>query len=266
LRTPSNLSPTPYEDINKTLHFMLSKIQNILGKKLVGFYLYGSLSLGDFDPDSSDVDFLVVTADTLSTEEFEQLRAMHAEIAASNLPYALHLEGSYIPLVALRKYDPQNDYHPTIGSDWDFQIGVHGSRWIFERHIVREQGVVVYGPPPETLIDPVSPEDIRWAVCHTLRGFWSEQIKEGEEPEWLRGRDYQAFAILTLCRALHTLKHGTLLSKPQAAAWARQQYPAWQPIIDRALSWRSQHEPDDMMDMLAFLREAIARGLQECPE
>jgi hypothetical protein len=206
-----------------------------------------------------------VTADTLVLEELEELRAMHTEITARDLPYAQHLEGSYIPQAALRRYDPQHDHHPTIGADWDLQIRVHGSRWIFERQIVREHGVVVYGPPPSTLIDPVSSGQIRWAVCHALRGFWSDQIK-GPEPEWLRPRDYQAFAILTMCRALSTLKHGVLLSKPQAAAWARQEYPQWQPIIDRALLWRSQHEPNEMEEMLVFLREALALALQDCPQ
>lgn len=256
-----NPRPTPYEDVNKTLLFMCSKMQSILGKKLVGFYLYGSLSLGDFDPAASDVDFLIVTDGTLSSEEFELLRVMHEEISASNLAYAHHLEGSYIPVVALRRYDPENNLHPTIGIDWEFQVAEHGRRWVLERHIVREHGVVVYGPPPATLIDPVSERELRHAVCEELSNGWTAAL---EKPGWLQTRDYQAFAILTMCRALYTLKHGELTSKPIAAAWAHQQYPEWQPMIERALIWRYQHVPDDMAEMLIFLRTAIQLGLQEC--
>lgn len=89
---------------------------------MVGFYLYGSLSLGDFDPASSDVDFLVVTERDLSAETLEQLRILHAEIANSSLVYATRLEGSYIPRSALRVYDPDNARHPSIGVDWPFGV------------------------------------------------------------------------------------------------------------------------------------------------
>jgi predicted nucleotidyltransferase len=127
--------PTPYEDVNTILHLLLRKVQAILGSQLVGFYLYGSLSLGDFDPASSDIDFLIVTADDVPEEALGRLRGMHAEIASSGLPYATRLEGSYIPRHALRRYDPANARHPTIGTDWPFQVEWHGNDWIIERHI-----------------------------------------------------------------------------------------------------------------------------------
>ena len=129
--------PTPHEDVNKLLHLLLTKVQAVLREKLVGFYLYGSLSLGDFDPEASDIDFLVVTTEELSGELLDHLRDMHASIAASGLRYANRLEGSYIPRAPLRRYDPHNARHPTIGVDWEFHVGQHGSNWVIERHIVR---------------------------------------------------------------------------------------------------------------------------------
>ena len=253
--------PTPYEEVNTILLFMLTEIQAILGHQLVGFYLYGSLSLGDFDPTSSDIDFLIVTAEDLAEEILEHLRDMHAAIASSGLRYANRLEGSYIPRQALRRYDPDNARHPTIGADWPFQIGLHGSNWIIERHIVREHGVIVWGPSPHTLIDPVSLHQLRAAVCEHLKNFWQSQL---DEPEWLRPRDYQAFAVLTLCRALYTLKQGIVSSKPQAAAWAQEVFPQWKPMIERALSWRSHHEKDDLTETMAFLRNALMQAQKVC--
>ncbi len=161
-------------------------------------------------------------------------------------------------------YDPQDASHPTIGVDWEFHVGRHESNWILERHIVREHGIVVWGPPPDTLIDPVTPQELRAAVCEKLRSFWSKQFSD---PEWLRARDYQAFAVLTLCRALYTLRYGDVVSKPKAAAWACLALdPQWRPIIERALIWRKQHVQDDMTETLEFLRFAVARGLELCGE
>jgi hypothetical protein len=240
---------------------MFPKIQAALGDLLVGFYLYGSLSLGDFDPASSDVDFLVVTTEDISEEVFESLRDIHTVIASSNLPYANYIEGSYIPLKALRRYDPHNAHHPTIGIDWPFRVAFHGSNWILERYVLREHGVIVYGPSPQTLIDPVTPEKIKAAVCEHLKNFWSSQL---DGLQWLRPRNYQAFAVLTLCRALYTLHHGTVSSKPQAALWAQETYPQWKPIIERSLSWRTQHEEDDLTETINFLRDVLVFSQDIC--
>jgi predicted nucleotidyltransferase len=51
-------NPTPYADVNQLLEQLLSSLQTILGKKLVGLYLYGSLVTGDFDHECSDIDLL----------------------------------------------------------------------------------------------------------------------------------------------------------------------------------------------------------------
>ena len=254
--------PTPYDDVNTLLLVLLAKIQAVLREKLVGLYLYGSLSLGDFDPQSSDIDFLVVTTEELPAETLETLKDMHASIASSGLPYAKRLEGSYIPLAPLRRYDPHNASHPTIGADWEFHVAQHGSNWIIERSIVREYGVVLWGPSPKTLIDPISSHELRAAVCEQLRDFWQAQLTG---PEWLQPRHYQAFAVLTMCRALYTLSQGQAASKLQAAAWALQSLDhKWQPIIERALAWRHQHEKDDLAETLTFLRFAITRSTEMC--
>ena len=59
------LHPTPYAGVNAVLHHFLASIQAIVGSHFRGMYLSGSLALGDFDPRSSDIDFIVVTGATL---------------------------------------------------------------------------------------------------------------------------------------------------------------------------------------------------------
>lgn len=247
-------SPTSYAEVNTLLLTLLA----ILESRLVGFYLHGSLSLGDFDPEASDVDFLVVTTEELSGEVLDELHMMHHEIAISGLPYANSLEGSYIPCAALRRYDPRNARHPAISVNRQLQVKHHKSSGIIDRYIVREHGIILWGPSPKTLIDAISPQQLREAVFALLDEYWEKQDTEPEE--WFP-RHYQAYAVLSMCRVLYTLQYGTVIPKPQAAAWAVQTLePAWKSLIERALNWRHQHEKGDPTETLAFIRYTINRS------
>lgn len=251
--------PTPYPDVNAVLNALLSDVQTILGDHFVGLYLYGSLASGDFNLDTSDIDFLVVTADELPDELLPALRAMHTRLLASDMKWAKKLEGTYIPQRAIRRYDPQDAQRPGI-NEGNFYLARQGSDWVIQRHIIREMGVVVAGPAPQTLIDPVPVGDVQQAVRAVLREWWSPML---DKPDWLHRSDYQAFAILSMCRALHTLQHGTVLSKPAAARWAQTALgEPWAALIELALDWRHDWQLDKLSETLAFIRYTLERSQQ----
>lgn len=53
--------PTRSSDVDGVPDALLSGVREVLGEQFYGMYLQGSRGLGDFDPDSSDIDFVVVT-------------------------------------------------------------------------------------------------------------------------------------------------------------------------------------------------------------
>src|SRR6202011_1086170 len=81
-------------------------IQTILGKKLIGLYLFGSLVAGDFDYDSSDIDVVAAMTADLNEKEFELLRQMHADIAHKHKQWDDRLEIGYIAVENLKKATP----------------------------------------------------------------------------------------------------------------------------------------------------------------
>jgi hypothetical protein len=255
--------PTPWPAVNELVGRLRDGVTSVLRERLVGLYLSGSLAAGDFDPSSSDVDFVAAVTEELPPDLVAAVGGVHAGLAASGLPFTDHLEGSYIPLRALRRYDPDDAHHPTIGADWPYGVHGHGPDGVFNRAILREHGVVVLGPDPATLVDPVGPEELRAAARALLREFWAAQ---DERSTWLYPRDYQAFAVLSMCRALYTIEHGRLVSKPVAAAWARERLgPPWAALVDRALAWRSDHRPDEaaLPEALAFIRFTVERAARD---
>ena len=246
---------TPYPDVNALLHILLSGVRTVLGNHFIGMYVYGSLAGDDFNFQRSDIDFVVVTAEELPDEMLPALEAMHARITSSGLRWATKLEGSYIPQRALRRYDPTHAQHPSVRVNGSFGVDHHASDWIIQRHIIREQGIVVAGPAPQTLIDPVRPNDLRRAAVEILREWWSPQL---QDPTRLHSREYQAYAVLTMCRALYTLQYGTVVSKSVAARWAQQTLgEPWTAVIERALAWRRDAQSDNMDETLDFIRYTL---------
>jgi hypothetical protein len=206
----------------------------------------------------SDIDFVVTTTGELPQDVITALDAMHTRLMSSGLKWAKKLEGSYIPQDALRRYDPAGPPYPTL-NEGHFYMAPHGSDWIIQRHIVREHGVTLAGPPPKTVIDPVQPDDLRRAVRGVLTEWWAPML---DNPDWLRSDEYQAFAVLTMCRALHALEHGDIASKPVAARWFQQTHGGpWTDLIERSLAWPNGAPGDQLDQTLAFMRYVLERAL-----
>ena len=250
-----NLSnpPTPYHDVNTILIRLQNDAKAILRHHYVGMYLYGSLSSGDFNPYASDIDFLFVTDAPLPEKVIEQLKEMHDQIGKIDSKWAKKLEGSYIDQQALKRFDPKRDKHPSIGVDWEFCLGDHGLGWVIQRHIVREWGVVIEGPDPKTLIDPVSVKDLQDAVLDTLERWWLPML---DDVSSIRDSEYQAYAILTMCRVRYTMVHGTIVSKPVAAKWMMDGISnRWVSLIEQAVRWQHGQEIDRVDDTVELIRE-----------
>jgi len=246
---------------------LLLGVRTVLGDTFVGMYLYGSLAGGDFDPRRSDIDFVVVTADALPDETIAALETMHARITVSGSKWAAKLEGAYVPQQALRRHDPSESPCPCT-NEGRFYLATLGSDWVIQRYTLWEQGVVVAGPPPRSLIDPVQPDDLRQAVLGFLREWWAPML-QNPDPR-LHGGEYQAYAVLTMCRALYTLQYGTVVSKTVAARWAQEALDErWVAVIERALVWRRDALPDGdgtvlcMDETLDFIRYALEREVAD---
>lgn len=260
---------TTYPDVDEMLHLLANDIQRILGDQLIGLYLHGSLAGGDFNPRRSDIDFLAATAGVLEEDILEQLAAMHRQHRSTGLAWAAHIEGSYIPVAALRRYDPDNDRHPALDVDGNFKVQNHGSAWVIQRHILREKGVALIGPPAHTLVDPVSAKALREAQVGTLREWWRPQLSD---PWILRTSEYQAYGVLTMCRSLYTLRTGETASKTVTANWALQALdPRWHTLIRESLAWPDGLREDALPEVLELIAytlneaDAVMEGLDKKP-
>ena len=246
-------------ELDAVLRELVASVRAVLGESFCGAYLQGSFALGDADADS-DVDFIVVTHEELTDAQLAELQAMHKRIYELPSPWAQHLEGSYVPKARLRRVDPTHAAFWYLDNGATELVRDDHCNTAVVRWTLREHGVVLAGPDPKSLVEPVSAEDLRAEVRAAMQA-WAEWARE-PHPRFGPGamsRRQQGLLVLSFCRILHTLDCGRVTSKPEAGEWALTALPAeWSPLIRRALEdrpgqWRQVHEQAD--------REAVARAL-----
>lgn len=267
MESKNGIIPTPYTELNGVLSVLLDGVRDVLGANFVGAYLQGSFAVGDFDL-HSDVDFIVVIAEEISDKQLDALQVMHERVYCLESPWAQHLEGSYFPKEVLR--DPSERGKKLWYLD-------HGARSLIKsehcnttvvRWVVREKGVTLAGPPPETLVDPIPVESLRREIVEEIGGWGREIIAN---PERYQNHFYQTFIVLNYCRMLHDLHTGFPGSKLAGAEWAKANLePSWSSLIERAWdgrpdparSVRRPADPDDFQSTLRFVKRVIEESLR----
>lgn len=228
------MKPTPYEDINKVLHTLQTGILSIFGKKLVGFYLTGSLSYGDFNPDSSDLDLLVVLNKPATKEEVDLIKQLHVQVEKENEKWSNRIECSYIPKDMLENIQPPKIPRPYYGEGILYPEAHFGNEWIINNYFIYNHGITLLGPNFKTLLKSINIMDVQKACIRDLFKEWEPKIADDS---YLNNSHYQSYLVLNLCRILYTVLQADAASKNVSAEWVKNKYPQWKNLIETAGQW-----------------------------
>lgn len=213
-----------------------TSIQETVGNRLVGLYLYGSLITGGYDDAVSDIDLLAVTTEDIDDVTLDQLTLMHTRLEADWPRWRSRVEVAYLSASALRSFKTRRSPMINISPGEPIHRITAGHDWLMNWYLVRTSGASVVGPSPTALVPDVSIAEFIEAVREHAR-------VSGQRFHNSRNRKSQAYAILTMSRALHTVRSGAHHSKQDSAAWVQAEYPESAELIETALNWRK--EPDD---------------------
>lgn len=245
-------SYTSYPAVNDILKTLLNYISAILGSQFIGMYLHGSLALNDFKPDRSDIDIVIVTKEALVEKELIKIKSMHQKITSGSLPYAKRIECIYIPIESLKNYIQDKSYFPCLHVGGKFYTDGFG---IIEKHVLREKGIVIKGSDPKSFIKPVTPDELKNAALESLRVWWFPKLKDNSR---LREDDYQVYAILTMCRALYSVKFRDIASKSEAARCVMDNLDEkWTKLISKALLWKIGNKFNHFEQTLNFIKYTL---------
>ncbi|MGN7402437.1 aminoglycoside nucleotidyltransferase ANT(9) [Cytobacillus praedii] len=193
----------------------LKMIEELLGRTVVGIYLFGSAVIGGLRM-NSDVDVLVVVNQSLTKETRRKLtdRLMLISGKIGNTASVRPLEVTIINQrdVVPWSYPPKNEF---IYGEWlrdEFEKGqiqepTYDPDLAIVLAKVRKHSVSLFGPQALDILDPVPMSDIRRAIKESLPG-----LIEGTKGD-------ERNVILTLARMWLTVAVGEISPKDVAAEW-----------------------------------------------
>lgn len=225
---------TKYPSIDKLIKELLNSLKSILGEKLLGLYLGGSLVIGDFDSDISDIDLTAVLSSRVNDKEFVALKSMHDGFAKTHSDWYDRIEMCYITFNALKNVKSQASVIVNISPGEPIHRMKSNLDWLMNWYLLSAKSIAVFGTPASSFVQPISKEEFISAVRRHILN-WSEYI--------VNTKHYpanQAYIILTMCRGLYTSKFGEQVSKKKAAEWTIREFPEWTTLIDNAIKWRQE--------------------------
>jgi len=228
----------------------------LLGEKLVGLYLNGSLAYGDFVRARSDIDLQAVVRSPLTVKELQSVEQLHRQIEARCPEWADRIECSYVPLELMRELTPPATPRPWWGFGTFYAEAPAGNEWIINHYLLSRHGIALEGPDFNELIPPIDVHLVRQASAKDLFQEWVPKI---DDAAWLSNSHYQSYLVLNLCRILHTVVRGEPRSKKVAGQWVKATYPEWTNLVEEAERWAHGAEMRRQADTVEFLQFAIGK-------
>ena len=211
----------------------IAAAREIMEEQLMGIYLHGSLAMGCFNPDKSDIDLIIVIGESITDEQ--KMKFMQRVAAINRQAPAKGLEMS----IVLRKYcspfvypTPFELHFSPVHLQWfcdkpqDYVQKMKGEDKDLAAHfmIIRRYGIVLYGEKIENVFAEVPHENYADSIWEDVRDAKEEILQQ------------PIYMILNLCRVLAFLKDGLYLSKKEGAKWAIERLPAeYTAVISSAL-------------------------------
>ena len=234
---------------------VVARLQALLGAELVGVYAGGSIVLGGYDPNRSDLDVAAVCRRPLSIESKlelgDALRHESLPCPARGLEFVLY------PFRSVREATVEAGFELNLntGRAMRFTLetapGETSRHWyVIDRAILREHGRTLFGPPAQEVFAPIPRETLLPVLYESVR--WHQEAEDAREDD---------NAVLNACRAWRYAVEGVWSSKPDAGAWAHARVDD-PDLISHALTVRSgDGRRLDRQRVDAFLRRV--RGLLE---
>jgi predicted nucleotidyltransferase len=239
-----------HPEVEELLGRLTDGQQEVLGQGLLGSYVFGSVATGDFHPGISDVDTVVVLGADLTPDRHAALERLHRDLVADIPSWEDRVEVVYLSSRALLASLLTSAPAARISPGEPFHAIEVDRRWLIDWYQLREVGITLRGPSVASFVPQISHGDYVEGVRRHLL-TWRDSL------EALESQGDQAYAILTVCRGLRTVRMGEHVSKRHAAHWASGELPEHADLIRDALEWRARSRGGRRIDGTATRAKTV---------
>ena len=236
---------------------IVSGFHDVLGDKLVGVYLHGSIAFGCFTWETGDMDFLAVVDEPLTQPEKEALIRilldMTPEAPPKGFEMSVMLRSACAPFRHPAPFELHFSNAHKARAEADLSAycrEMHGVDPDLAAHVtvLRSAGRTVQGAPSDAVFGEVP------------RGAYVDSILADVEDAEGDIADNPVYVILNLCRVLAYLTDGTVLSKAQGGCWGLTHLPGeYHPLLQGALAAYDGADFPAMPGLADFARDMLRR-------
>jgi streptomycin 3"-adenylyltransferase len=244
-------------------------LSSLLSEQLLGIYLHGSLAMGCFNPDHSDLDLLVISTHHLGLTTKRQI--IESLLSCSRQPHPIEI--SFLARSQLRpwRYPTPFDLHYSEmwraiyardlrSGTWQAWNTTHQRDVDLAAHItvLNARGICVTGQPIAALFPIVPADDYRAALASDIHDSLESIVSN------------PIYTILNCCRTYAYIRTGQIYSKEEGGRWALGVVPAeYSDTVSSALAaYRSDTdepslEPEALIVFASYMRQLLAPVLQQ---
>ena len=252
-------------DVKTQVRNLAHDLAGLLAENIMGIYLHGSLAMGCFNPQRSDLDFLVVTPHPMDVGTKQRVAGMLLLASCAPCP----IEISFLHCNELRpwRYPTPYDFH--YSETWRevmqqaLQSGAR-QRWNENSRtdpdlaahltITNRRGICLLGAPISSVMPDVPQEDYLASILNDIQDALNGKM------------DDPLYSILNICRVYAYMRAGLVCSKQEGALWALSNVPLEiQPVIKHALEIYADEDRICMLDptaiatFVAYMRRHLYR-------
>lgn len=221
---------------------IVDKSKQIFGEELAGVYLHGSMAMGCFQPDKSDIDLIIVIEDDITDEQ--KLKFMSGIVELNKLAPSKGIELSIVKKAYCKEFvypTPFELHFSKMHLQWfvdspeDYISKMKGTDKDLAAHftIIKKCGIVLFGREINEVFGDVPRENYLDSIWCDIEGAREDIL---EDPVYM---------ILNLCRVAAFLNDNLIASKKQGGDWALKNLASrYHSLISDAL--QSYAEGNDM--------------------
>ncbi len=229
-------------------------ITRLLPDFVQGIYITGSLSLHDFLPQKSDIDFVVVCRELPNKHVAAKLKQLHKNIVRK-FPRP-ELSGHYITNEVIESADPDKltvlSYHQGRLTYETFEMA---PIYLWE---LKLNAITVFGKPNEELKINITHSDLNKFLYNNINSYWSKWISThssfGKRKILLVSFPrFTEWVILGIARQLYTFNTGKIISKSEAGYYGLRHLPVqYHRIINKAIEIRKDVRRQPLVETYRF--------------